>query len=380
MTLPGRFQVDSSYYTLVTGEDEKACAVLAQWVKTFPDNLIAQNNFSVCLSYLGDLERALGHAREAARLLPTPWEYWAWMRRCLDVDRLEEARSVYDEAVRRGFDSPQLSASRVQLAFLEHDDATMQAQLALAEGKPDFDRSFLRIPSALEAYHGRFGGSLHIAKLAETSRERDGREDTLFELRSILMQAEAGVRVTLRASTKLPPTDLATKILEAMVLARVGPLAAAQEAAKALRRDYPSHTLIQNYILPILDAAMKLQSNDAAGAVQALRPAARYELTTWGSLPNLYSAYLGGLAQLRVGDASAAAAEFREVLGHPGLVNTWAIGPMAHVQLARAQHLMGDDDAARASYEQFLGLWKDADDDLPLYREARTEYARLRGL
>ena len=378
LTLPGRFQVDSSYYTLVTGEDDKACAVLAEWVKTFPDNLIAQNNFSVCLSYLGDLERALGHAREAARLLPTPWEYWAWMRRCQDVDRLEEARSVYDEAVRRGFESPQLSASRVQLAFLEHDDATMQAQLALAEG-PDFDRSFLRIPSALEAYHGRFGGSLRIAKLAETSRERDGRGDTLFELRSMLMQAEAGVRVTLRPSTKLPPKDLSTRILEAMVLARVGPLAAAQEAANALRRDYPTHTLIQNYILPILDAAMKLQSNDAAGAVQALRPAAKYELTTWGSLPNLYSAYLGGLAQLRVGDASAAAAEFREVLGHPGLVNTWAIGPMAHVQLARAQHLMGDDAAARASYEQFLGLWKDADDDLPLYTEARAEYARLRG-
>ena len=379
LTLPGRFQVDSTYYSLVTGEEEKACAVLAEWVNTFPDNLIARNNFSVCLSYLGDLERALGQDREAARLLPTPWEYWAWMQRCLDVDRLKEARSVYDEALRRGFDSPLLSRSRVQLAFLESDDQTMQTQLARAEGNSDFERPLLRFRATLEAYHGRFGASLRLAKLAEASRERDGREDTLFELRSMLMQAEAGVRVTLRASTKLPPSDLSTRILEAMVLARVGPPAAAQGAAKALRRDYPSHTLIQNYILPILDAAMKLQSNDAAGAVEALRPAEKYELTTWGSLPNLYSAYLGGLAQLRGGAGAAAAAEFRKVLAHPGLVNTWAIGPMAHVQLARAQHLMGDDAAARASYEEFLVVWKDADDDLPLYREARAEYARLGG-
>jgi eukaryotic-like serine/threonine-protein kinase len=273
LTLPGRFQVDSTYYTLVTGDEEKACTVLAEWVKTFPDNLIAQNNFSVCLSYLGDLERALGHAREAARLLPTPWEYWGWMRRCLDVDRFEEARGVYDEARRKGFDSPQLSASRVQLAFLERDDATMQTQLALAEGNSDLDRTFLRIPAAIEAYHGRFRASLHIAKLAETSRERDGREDTLFELRSMLMQAEAGVRVTLRASPKLPTTDLSTRLLEAMVLARMGPLASSQEAAKALRQDYPSHTLIQNYILPILEAGMKLQSNDAGGALElCVRP------------------------------------------------------------------------------------------------------------
>jgi eukaryotic-like serine/threonine-protein kinase len=379
LTLPGRFLVDSTYYALVTGEEEKACAVLAEWVKTFPDNLIAHNNFSVCLSFLGHLEQSLGQAREAARLLPTPWAYWAWMRQCLDVDRLEEARSVYDEALRRGFDSPLLSASRVQLAFLERDDATMQTQLARAEGNSDFERSFLRIRSALEAYHGRFGASLHIAKLAEASRELDHREDTLFELRSMLMEAEAGVRVSLRPSTKQSHSQLPTRILEAMLLARVGPLAAAQDAANGLRQDYPSHTLIQNYILPMLDAGMKLQSNDAAGALEALRPAARYEFATWGSLPNLYSSYLRGLAQLRLGNGPAAAAEFRKILAHPALVFLWAISPMARVQLARAQHLMGDDAAARASYEDFLGLWKDADDNLPIYREARAEYARLHG-
>jgi hypothetical protein len=108
-----------------------------------------------------------------------------------------------------------------------------------------------------------------------------------------------------------------------------------------------------------------------------LRPTTKYELTDWESSPNLYSAYLRGLAFLRLQDGIAAAAEFRRVLAHPGLVGRWAIGAMAHVQLARAQHLLGDDPAALSSYKEFLDLWKDADEDLPLYREARDEYRRL---
>jgi hypothetical protein len=185
--------------------------------------------------------------------------------------------------------------------------------------------------------------------------------------------------VRLHGSTKPPSVDLNVRALAALTLARVGPLLEAREAAEALRRDFPPHTLIQGYILPILDAAMRLHSNDAAGAVEALRPAARYELTTWAPFPNLYSAYLGGLAQLRIGDGRAAAVEFQKILDHPGLLDFWATGPMARVQLARAQRLTGDVAAARASYEEFLTLWKDADVDLPILREGREEYRKLQG-
>ena len=377
LTLPGRFHVDSAYYGLVTGEEERACAVLAEWVKTFQYDLFARNNFSLCLANLGDHDRALGQAREAARLLPTPWAYWHWMLRCLHTDQLAEARGVYDDALRRGFDSPLLRASRATLAFLERDEAAMQKELLQAEGSPDLERALLPTRWALEQVHGRFRASLHVAKLDEASAPADEQLNALLERRSLLMEAEAGVRVKSGASTKTPSTQLGTRILDAMILARTGQAAAAREAARGLRRDFPSHTLIQSYILPILEAGMKLQSDDAPGAIQALRPAKRFELTTWGPLPNLYSAYLGGLAQLRLGDGRAAAAELRKVLGHPGLVEFWAIGPMARVQLARAQRLMGDDAGARASYEEFFALWKDADDDLPLYREAREEYRRL---
>jgi serine/threonine protein kinase/DNA-binding winged helix-turn-helix (wHTH) protein/tetratricopeptide (TPR) repeat protein len=379
VTLPVRFHVESSYYSVVTGEEERSCAVLAEWVKTFPYDLIARNNFSLCLSNLGDLDRALGQAREAARLLPTPWSYWHWMLRCLHVARVAEAREVYDEALRRGYDSPYLRQSRLALALLERDDPTLQSELARAEGKPELERGSLEIRSVIEQHHGRFRAALQLAKLSEASKGKDESEDAGVTLRSLLMQAEAGVPVRLRVAKNPPPAELPNRILEALVLARAGQLAEAHDAAEALRRDLPSHTLVQGYILPIVDAATKLKSNDAAGALEALRPASRYALTNWGPLPNLYSAYLGGLAELRAGDGRAAAAEFQRIFAHPGLVGVSGFDAIARLQLARAQRLAGDLDAARASYEEFLALWKDADDDLPLHREALEEYRKLAG-
>src|SRR5262249_14416590 len=150
------------------------------------------------------------------------------------------------------------------------------------------------------------------------------------------------------------------RMLAALTLARTGQLEGAVKAAEALRREFPSHTLIQTYGLPVIEGAIKLESNDAAGAIAALRPTARYELTTWPPFPNLYSAYLRGLALLRIGEGQAAAAEFKRVLAHPGLVGRWAIAAMARAQLGRAYHLAGNDSAALSSYEEFLALWKDA--------------------
>ncbi|HET6981022.1 MAG TPA: hypothetical protein VFI53_02720, partial [Myxococcaceae bacterium] len=138
------------------------------------------------------------------------------------------------------------------------------------------------------------------------------------------------------------------------------------------------HTLVQKYLLPLVEGAVKLQSNDPSGAIEVLGPAARYELTAWSPFPNLYPAYLRGLAYLQRRDGQAASAEFNKILAHPGLVGRWAIGAMTRLQLARAQHLSGNDAAALSSYEEFLSLWKDADEDLPLYSEAKREYRRLR--
>ncbi len=122
MTAPARFNIESTYYREVTGDWEKSCEVLSQWVAVFPHDVIARDNFSSCLSILGQPDRALGEAREAARLLPAAHTYGTWIHRSLMADRVDEAQTSVDDALRRGFDSIYLFDLRVRLAFLRRDD------------------------------------------------------------------------------------------------------------------------------------------------------------------------------------------------------------------------------------------------------------------
>ena len=376
LTLPERFNVESTYYRAVMGQEDRLCTVVEQWVQTFPHNVIARNNFAICLSDLGELDRSLGESREAARLLPAPWTYQGWLNRALLVDRLEEARNVYDAGLQRGFDTPDLRERRALVAFLEDDLGAMQTQWSWAEGRPA-ESFFLKARAMGEAFHGRFHASRQMLERADRVATEDS-ASLAFQLSWTLMRAEAGVREKAPAAEVTPDPRLPTRMLTVLTLARTGQLDAARYAADALRRDFPTHTLVRSYGLPLIDAAIRLESNDPAGAIEALRPAERYELSTWAALPGLYSAYLRGLAYLRMRDGRAATAEFQKVVTHRGLVERWAIGAMARLHLARAQHLTGADATALTSYEDFLRLWKDADDDLPLHQEARAEVRNLR--
>jgi tetratricopeptide (TPR) repeat protein len=163
----------------------------------------------------------------------------------------------------------------------------------------------------------------------------------------------------------------------ALAFARAGNSEQARKLADALDRDSPLDTLVQNYSLPTIRAAMKLNANDPAGAIAALQPSVKYELSYNYSFNGLHPAYIRGLAYLQLGEGRLAAAEFQKLLDHRGLVATDVIGALAHLQIARAQKMMGDEVSARKWYEDFLALWKDADPDIPILKQAKAEYAKL---
>ena len=146
----------------------------------------------------------------------------------------------------------------------------------------------------------------------------------------------------------------------------------------ALGQDSPLDTLVQNYNLPTIRAAMKLSANDPDGAIAALQPSLKYELSMNFSFNGVYPAYIRGFAYLQLGEGRLAAAEFQKLLDHKGLVGTDVIGVLAHLQIARAQKMMGDEASARKSYEDFLARWKDAEPDIPILIAAKSEYAKLR--
>jgi tetratricopeptide (TPR) repeat protein len=171
--------------------------------------------------------------------------------------------------------------------------------------------------------------------------------------------------------------DTRTRTTVALVVARLGDSAQAKRLADDLGRRFPEDTILQFNYLPTIHAASALQGGNPAKAVDALVVAAPYELGDVGT-GNLQPVYLRGEAYLAARHGAAAAAEFGKILDHPGVVGTLLIGALAHLQLGRAYVLQGDTAKAKAAYQDFLTLWKDADPDVPILIQAKAEYAKLK--
>jgi len=378
--------VEDLYYEVVTGEQEKACAVLSQWVRTFPDDFIAHNNLAKCLLQLGQLDRSLAEAREAVRLLPSPWSYDLLIFGNILTDRLDEAKASFDDATARKFDAPPMHVTRAFLAFLQKDEPAMQEQWNWAAGnvgQPAAESLLLYAKPSVEAYYGDFHEARRLLNQGIAMKKKAGswRPTSEYDTRQALREAEVGnsaraQRTAERALENVQDRD--TQLVLVLVFARAGDIEQARKLADTLSRGSPLDTLVQNYCLPTIRAAMKLHENDPAAAVDILQPTVKYELADAESFNSLYPAYIRGLAYLQMGDGRLAAVEFQKLLDHPGRVGREVIGALAHLQLARAQKLMGDQAAARKSYEDFLTLWKDADSDIPVYQQAKAEYAKLR--
>jgi tetratricopeptide (TPR) repeat protein len=164
----------------------------------------------------------------------------------------------------------------------------------------------------------------------------------------------------------------------ALSLARSGRTDEANRLADDVSREAPLDTIVQKYLVPTVRAAVKLQKHDPNAAIDLLRGTVQYDLAFTKSFDYLYPAYIRGLAYLELGDGRSAAHEFQKLIDNPGLCGEFITCPLARLQMGRAKKLMGDSASARESYEEFLSIWKDADPDIPVYRQAKAEYAKLK--
>jgi tetratricopeptide (TPR) repeat protein len=382
LTDPIRSHAENLYYDLVTGEREKQCAVLSQFLLRFPDDFIAHNNFGRCLQQVGQQDGALAEAREASRLYPSPFSYGTLTFREISTGRLNEAEAVFAEADAQQFDSVGLRQNRALLAFLQHDTSKMEEQWRWAEGKPDADYRLLYDRAMTEAYYGHYS---NYRKLSARARELAAQENALPDVArytsdDALHEAEVGnpAQALQLAETGLKePQYRATQPMLALAFARAGETTRAQELANSINKTAPVGTVVQNYLLPAIQAAIKIHSKDPGAAIKILERTKKYEFAVMDSFGDLYPAYIRGLAYLQIGEGLLAKMEFQRLLDHPGLVGTNVIGALSHLQLARALKSSGDAAAAIKSYEDFLGLWKDADPDIPIYQQAKAEYAEL---
>jgi hypothetical protein len=270
-----------------------------------------------------------------------------------------------------------------RLAVIQNDKSGMQKEWAWASQDRVRGRFVLYRESMAEGFYGRSRNAHRLTQMDVDSSTRAGflADAAGFESDDALRDAEVG---NLRESQALvadairKSQDRKVLMWAALTFARAGDTKQSQNLVEKLNQLFPNDFAIQAFSLPTIRAAIKLDENDPAAAIEILRPVTPYDLAISGSFDNVYPAYLRGLAYLQLKEGGLAAAEFREVLDHSGVVRGFVTGPLSILQLARAQIVMRDEKAARKSYEDFLALWKNADSSVPIYKEAKAEYAALR--
>jgi eukaryotic-like serine/threonine-protein kinase len=381
LTGPTRFIVETLYYDLGTGELEKAYPIHEQWVQTFPLDPRAHINFSFFLQGLGEYERAVVESRESVRLSPSVATYANLVATTILANRLDEAKAAYDDAEARGMADPSLHSLRHLIAFLQRDKPAMKEQLAWAMAHPELGGPVFKGEANAQEYYGRFRMGTHWLRQQNDPGKNPVAGFAVDDTDFALQEAETGSLTSARKLASGPlngPLDRDTRLELALLSARSGNIERARQLSDTISQEFPLDTLTQNYSLPTIRAAIQLQQNDPAGAIETLRPALKYDLAYPNPFNSLYPAYLRGLAYLRMNNGRLATQEFEKLMDHPAIIGRFVTGSLARLQLGRAQAMAGDQVAARKSYREFLLLWQEADPDVPIYRQAKDEYERLK--
>jgi eukaryotic-like serine/threonine-protein kinase len=379
-----KYQISAFHYTIATGEPEKAIQSYQSWAQSYPQDMVPRSNLGIIYAQLGQWDKAAAQRQDALRLAPNnAVAYAALAFDYLALNRFDDAKATLDQAQSHKLDSGLLRQVMYSLAFLNADIAGMDQQVAWAAARPGDEDTLLCMQSDTEAYHGRLRRARELSRRAIDSAARAGTIETaaLWQVNAALREAEFG---NVAAATYNVTAALALSggrdvaLVSALTLARVGDQTGAQSLAGKLEKNYPSNVFLKLYWLPTIKAAMQLNRGDLSGALTLLEPAAAYELGSAGApLNNLYAAYLRGKAHLQAHNAAAAAVELQKLLDHRGIVQNFPTGALAYLELGRAYSMSGDVRKARSSYQDFLTLWKDADPDIPIFKQAKAEYAKL---
>src|SRR5215469_1949684 len=379
-----RFYIDSHYYDVVTGDLVKAVQVYELWQQTYPRDVVPYSNLGVVYRELGQHEKALNQAIERLRLDPSaPSAYGNLSYFYRNLNRLDEARSIIGQAQAHKLETDQILENRYMLAFLTDDRAAMQQAVTDSIGKPESEDLLLVAQADTEAYHGRMNKARELIQRSVGIAQHEGDKESAaeYQLAGAFEEAEAGLASRVRQDVDHAlalASNRDIQVMAALAWARIGETTKARAFADRLRQNFPSDTLVNQYCLPTIEAAIQLDQKNAARAIELLRTAAPYELGgsgSWGGY--LYPIYVRGEAYLQAHDGASAAVEFQKLFDHRGVVDNFLFGSLAHLGMARARVLSGDPGGARTEYQNFFTAWKDADPGVPVLTQAKAEYEKL---
>ena len=377
-----RYRISAFYFQYVTGEVEKATEAYELWAKSYPRDLVPHGNLGDLNATLGQYDKAIAETEVALRLESTVTGYGNLLGDYINVNRLNDARQTIQEAQKKGFDGLGIRSNVYALAFLSGDTGEMERQVAWAAGRPGEEDRMLNTHADTQAYSGRLEKARDLSRRAADSAVRADAKETAAQWLAFqaLREAELGnvaaARQGVDRALTLAPGRY-VKVAAALALARSGETTQSRTIFEALQKSDPTNTYLKVYWFPVIEASIAMGQQAPDRAMVALEPALPYELG--GPPPGIvmYPAYIRGLAYLAQKNGPAAAAEFQKFLDHAGIVQNFLLGSLARLQLARAYAISSETAKAKTAYQYFLTLWKDADPDIPILKEAKAEYAKL---
>jgi tetratricopeptide (TPR) repeat protein len=408
---PERFYIESRYFERVTREFDKLLTVLELWKQTYPQDISVYLTGAHIYGVLGQHEKSLELENQALRLQPTNGFIYANLAfGHLNLNQFDKAKEVLKQAQALNIYNPWFESVKYQLAFLDGDAPQMQRAVAAVEGRPALESFFWSLQADSEAYIGHVAKARDFTRRAVQSADHSGDHDSAdgYKVAEALREADFGLSTSARerASTLVArSSNRLTRVLAALALARIGDTRPALDIATQLYREHPLDTLLNSYWIPTVRAAVELRKENPSEAIKLLQVVTPYELSLQPTATFIfpYPAYVRGMAYLQAGQGHEAEVEFQKILDHPGMVLNCSLGALAHLELGRAYALEAgiqlthgarhvtdqprflqasqEPNAlakARASYEDFFALWKNADGGTPVLNHAKAEYAKLK--
>jgi serine/threonine protein kinase len=369
-----RFNLTAQYERSVTGDLESLQKTSELWVQTYPRDFVPLVMLQGTYREWGEYDKSLAAIQQAVKLnSENSLLYKNLVLGYLQVNRLDEARAAAQASQAHNLDSPGLHDYLYEIDFLQHDAAGMEREAEKAGKSEEESRAAL--------YAGQFAKARKLTgNSSQSAQSADDKESTANnEAQAALQDALVGNMASAKKQAQSALALSTQKDIEApsaIALGLAGDSTQAMRQAADLAKRYPEDTHVRLYYLPIIGAAAALGSHSPTKAIEALAPTSSYELGSIWQLP-LYIVYMRGQAYLAAHQGAEAAAEFQKILDHPGVILDDPIAALAHLGVARGYALSGDAAKAKTAYQDFLALWKDADPDIPILKEAKAEYAKL---
>jgi DNA-binding winged helix-turn-helix (wHTH) protein/tetratricopeptide (TPR) repeat protein len=389
VTQTEKFFISSHYFGSVTREVEKGIQNSELWTQTYPRDPRPQLFLGAAYANLGRFEEAAAETRKCLNLDP---DFTLCSGNLIGIytclDRLDEAKAMYRDAIKRKPDSNVLHLYRYTIAFLESDVAEMERQVNWASGKSGVEDGFLAKQSKTEAFYGRLGSAREFTRRAIESARRNDKKEVAAESQLYEADWEALFGNSSRAqeqsaSALTMASNRSVKFYAGLALAWAGYSTRAESLADEMQKRFPLDTVVNRYCLPTIRASIEINRSNPGKAIEILKAAAPSELGVASGDP----IYVRGQAYLLLHEPGEAAVEFRKILDHRSIIANRPTFPLAHLGLARAYALQArsahgaEADAARAkaraAYQDFFTLWKDADPGIPVLKQAKAEYSKL---